>query len=246
MNKLMRSLTLTVAGAIVTLAGSGPLHAQGGGTGAFKWYVGGHGGLMSFRTNVQGRQFLPTAGGQLLITAKRTGLLLSVDQAFGSDEPAAGFYNVVDTSGSVIEGGTIQYTFQGLRKYTAALVAYPVRNRTVQPFVGIGVGLIHSTTHTPGIYADGAAATALGSSGFGTGLGGLEFRIGRLSAFGMWQITTKSGYKELSVVLQRDGEGKPLLTRTDFGEIFRGATHTLVGGLRFSLGSARESGVGSD
>ena len=225
MSMLKRRFTLTAAGVILAIASAAPAHAQGGGTGAFKWYVGGHGGVLSFRTGLQDREFMPAAGGHMLVTAKRTGLLLSVDQSFGSDELAAGSFQVVDTAGAVVQSGTNVFTFQGLRKYSAVLLAYPVRNRTVQPFVGVGVGLIHTTTNSPGFYADG----------------GVEFRVGPVSAFGMWQVTTKSGYKQLTRVLQRDSDGDAILTRTDYGEFMRGATHTFMGGLRFSLGSARET-----
>jgi hypothetical protein len=197
---------------------------------------------MSFRTAVQDREFIPAAGGHLLITAKRTGLLLSVDQAFGDDEATSAFFREVDTAGNVFSGQS-SFTFQGIRKYSAVLLAYPIRNRTVQPFVGLGVGLIHLTTTSPGVWADGSAESTLGSSGFGTAVGGLEFRVGPVSAFGMWQITTKSGYKQIKGTAVRDGEGE--VTRTDYGEFLRGATHTIVGGLRFSLGSARETYSGS-
>jgi hypothetical protein len=241
MNMRMRSRTFTAVGVLFGLAlGAVPAHAQGGGTGAFRWYVGGQGGVLSFRTNLQDRQFIPAVGGHVLITAKRTGLLLSVDQAFGSDELTSATFQVVDTTGSVIQAGTTGFTFQGLRKYSAILLAYPVRNRTVQPFVGLGVGILHTTTNSAGYYADGSVESTLGSSGFGSAVGGLEFRVGAVSAFGMWQVTTKSGFKQVTAVIQRGANGKALRTRYDYGEFMRGATHTLVGGLRFSLGSARE------
>jgi len=238
MNMLMRSLTLTVAGALVVAASAVPaLAQQGGGTGTFKWYVGGHGGVMSFRTPVQDRKFIPAAGGHLLITAKRTGLLLSVDQAFGDDETTVASFQETDSLNN-ITSGTTTYTFQGIRKYSAILLAYPVRNRTVQPFVGLGVGILHTTTTSAGVWADGEPGSTLGSSGFGTAVGGLEFRVGPMSAFGMWQITTKSGYKQFDRKGQ-SSEGE--ITRSDYGEFMRGATHTIVGGLRFSLGGARET-----
>lgn len=243
MNKRTRSLTLTVAAAILTVASTAPLHAQGGGggTGAFKWYVGAHGGLQSFRTNIQDRQFIPAAGAHMLITAKRTGVLLSVDQSFGGTELAVSNYRFIDSLGQVIEQGTIQNTFKGFRKYTAALLAFPVRNRSVQPFIGVGAGVMHTVSHFAGGYwADGAVENELGSTGFGTGIGGIEFRVGKLSAFGMWQVTTKSGYKEIGRVVRVNTEGEPVVWRYDYGEIMRGANHTFVGGLRFSLGSSRE------
>jgi hypothetical protein len=49
-------------------------------------------------------------------------------------------------------------------------------------------------------------------------MGGLQFRVGRLAAFGQYQINTAPSPDNL----------------------LRGPLHLLSGGLRFSLGSARE------
>ena len=53
-------------------------------------------------------------------------------------------------------------------------------------------------------------------------------------------MTTKQGFKRLDTVLQTDANGKVLFNETDYGEWTQGAFHTITGGLRFSLGSARE------
>jgi hypothetical protein len=237
MRMVIRSIP---AAALAFCLGATHLAAQQPGSSNFQWYVGGHGGVMSIRTPLQDRTYLPTAGGSILITAKRTGLLLSVDQAFGSDETTATAYEIRDTSGGVIANGAVGWTFQGVRKYSAILVAYPIQNRNVAPFVGLGVGLMHTTGNSAGRFADGRDASHLSSSGFGTAIAGLEFRAGPFSAFGEYQITTKLGFKSLTTVLQQDESGKPVLVEDDFGEWLTGATHTLIGGLRLSLGSARE------
>jgi hypothetical protein len=163
-----------------------------------------------------------------------------VEQAFGSDEITMTAYQVRDTTGAVIASGPVGWTFQGLRKYSAVLVAYPIQNRNVAPFVGVGGGLMHTTGNSAGRFADGRDASHLSSSGFGTAIAGLEFRAGPFSAFGEYQITTKLGFRSLSTVIQEDKSGKPVLTEEDFGEWLTGATHTLIGGLRLSLGGARE------
>jgi len=234
MSILKRTVTFIVLAATL---GAAPASAQG--TSAFQWYVGGHGGVMSFRTPTQGRTYLPMAGGQILITARRTGLLLSVDQAFGSGETTSSQFVVSDTSG-VLSSGTLSWTFEGIRKYSAILLAYPVRNRNIQPFIGVGGGILHTTANSPGPLADGSVESDLSSTGFGTAVAGLEFRAGPFSAFGQYQITTKHGFKQTDAVLQTGASGEPIMVRSDFGEWMTGANHSVSGGLRIGLGSAKD------
>ena len=88
----MRMVTLSIPVAALALClGAGPAPAQQPGNGTFQWYVGGHGGIMNFRT-ATGRvtPAVPMGGAHLLITARRTGLLLSVEQGFGLER--AGSY----------------------------------------------------------------------------------------------------------------------------------------------------------
>jgi len=233
MRILKQSLALVALGSLFVVA---PSAAQKAGTSPFKWYVGGQGGVTSFRTNAGGRDLMPVAGGHLLITAKRTGLLLSVDQGFGSDVPTQTLYEIRDAGDTTIQAGVSNWTFQGIRRYSAILMAYPVRNANIQPFVGLGVGIAHTTGNSAGPFTDGNIESNLSSTGFGTAVAGLEFRVGPLSAFGQYQITTKQGFKQVSNDLQGG------FRRIDYGEWTMGAFHTITGGLRLSLGSARESG----
>ena len=181
MRILKQSLALVALGSLLVVA---PSVAQQAGTSPFKWYVGGHGGVTSFRTNAGGREFMPVGGGHILITARRTGLLLSVDQGFGSDEPTQTLFEIRDSTNSTINSGVANWTFQGIRRYSAVLMAYPVRNQNVQPFVGIGGGIAHTTGNSAGPFADGSVESELSSTAFGTAVAGLEFRVGPLSAFG--------------------------------------------------------------
>jgi hypothetical protein len=236
--------SLIVVGLGSLLAASSLQAQVGGGTGTFKWYVGGHGGITSFRSPITGREFVPAAGGHILVTAKRTGLLLSVDQGFGPTQQAITGYEIRDSVDNVIESGVVPYTYQGIRRYSAMLLAYPIRLPNIQPYIGLGVGIAHTTRNSPGPFADGNVESALSSSGFLAATGGLEFRVGPFSAFGQYQVTTKMGFQDQTNVLRRSDTGKILLKRIDFGEWTVGAHHTLSGGLRFSLGNARERASG--
>ncbi len=230
----MRMLTrsIPVAGLALCL-GAGPLLAQGSGNSDFRWYVGGHGGVTFFSTPTQGGSEMPVAGGHLLIVAKRTGLLLSVEHGFGSDETSSYDFVVTDSAqgNAVINGGTVGTTFSGLRKASAVLMAFPIKNDYLNPYLGLGVGILQTTGNDP----DSPTTAALGSSGYGTLIGGLEFHISRFTAFGQYQITTKPQVDEATTSL---GDG---LVMHEFGRLIDDGTHTLTAGLRFDLGGARES-----
>ena len=70
-------------------------------------------------------------------------------------------------------------------------------------------------------------AVDLGSTGFATIVGGLQFKLGRFVAFGQYQLTSAQGDKTTS-------SGAT-------GRLLVGSTHTFSGGLRIGLGSAREA-----
>jgi hypothetical protein len=221
----MRTLIRSIPGAALVLAlGTAPLAAQAPGNGNFQWYVGGQGGVTFFETPTQGRTGIPTFGGHTLIVAKRTGLLLSVDEAVGSDE----------TSSYTDGNGVQSVTFNDIRKYSAMLMAFPIRS-PAQPYLGVGWGIIHVVNPSP---ASSAAfqsdANELGSSGFASFVGGLQFQVGRFMAFGQYQVTTGSSQK---AVTASDG------TVLAVGRLLEGPTHTFSGGLRIGLGSSRESGT---
>lgn len=230
----MRMLTRSIPVAALALClGAGSLLAQESGKGDFRWYVGGHGGVTFFSTPTQGSSEMPVAGGHLLIVAKRTGLLLSLEHGFGSDETSSYDFVVVDSAaaGAVVSGGTVNTTFSGLRKVSAVLMAFPIKNEYLNPYLGLGVGILQTTGNEP----DDRTTSALGSSGFGTLIGGLEFRISRFTAFGQYQITTKPQVDEVASSLGGD------LWLHEFGRLTVDGTHTLTAGLRFDLGGARES-----
>ena len=218
----MRMLTRSIPVAALALAlGAFPAAAQEPGNGNFQWYVGAQGGVMLFDTPVQDREAMPTFGGQTLIVARRTGLLLSVEEGVGDAEQSA----YADAN------GVQAVTFNDIRKYSAVLMAFPIK-AAAQPYLGVGYGIIHTVSPRVGATAFQSDAEELGSSGFGTFLAGITFQVGRLMAFGQYQITTSPGEGFV-----RDAQGNVLAT----GRLLTGPTHTFSGGLRVGLGGARES-----
>ena len=217
----MRMVIRTIPAAVVALClGAASLPAQEPGNGNFQWYVGGQGGVMFFKTPTQDRSAIPTFGGHALIRAKRGGLMLSVEEGVGDNETSA----YTDLS------GTQSVTFNDIRKYSAMLMAFPIR-APAQPYLGLGYGILHVVNPTP---ASSAAfqsdANELGSTGFWSFLGGVQFQVGRLMAFGQYQITTAPSTQ----VVASDS------TVFAVGRLLEGPTHSFTAGVRIGLGSARE------
>ena len=218
MRTLIRSIP---AAALALVLGTAHLAAQRApGNGNFQWYIGGQGGVLFFKTPTQDRSGIPTFGGHALVVAKRTGLMLSVDEAVGSNETAS-----YDDA-----GGTQAVTFNDIRRYSAVLMAFPIR-AAAQPYLGVGYGIIHVVNPTPTSSGFQSDAQQIGSAGFGTFVGGVQFQVGRFMAFGQYQITSAASQ-------QRAFDGANNLTAV--GRLLDGPTHTFTGGLRIGLGSARD------
>lgn len=212
------SVPALLAGAV--LLAQAPLAAQQLREDSFKWYVGAQGGVLVFESQTQDRTGIGTAGVHTLIMAKRAALQLSVEEAFGSNEPSA-------FGDALAPNGTRPVTFDRLRKYSAMLMAFPLRAAKVEPFFGVGFGIMHTVdTQVEGIVTSPDEASEAvreakdrGSSGFGSLLGGLQARLSPLFViFGQYQVTTSPSS----------------------GSLLVGPTHTVAGGFRFAIGGAKE------
>jgi hypothetical protein len=188
-----------------------------------RWYLGGQAGMFIYRTPTQSRGAIPMAGGHALIKAKKGALYLAVEEAFQDDQTSS----YVDYTAG---GGPQNVTFSDVRRYTFGLLVFPVRGH-MQPYFGVGGGIIHVVSPEPLEGGTPAVAQDVGSSGFGAFMGGLQFRVGGVSVFGHYQLQTVPGYRFTT-------EGNTLLGE---GRLISGAVHTVTGGVRFSLGSARET-----
>jgi len=224
----MRMLTRSVAVVAIALGvGATSAAAQQMQTGAFRWYVGANAGVFNFRTTAQTRGSIPMGGAHTLITARRTGLLLSVEQAFGDAEQAS--YD------DFVGGFQRTASFDNVRKYSATLLAMPIQT-AIRPYVGIGLGIMQVVNPQPGAGAgefERNEAATIGSNGFVSATGGAELNAGAFTLFGQYQVTSGSTLQ----VSRIGGESGDV---TAAGRMIQGVTHTISGGLRLSLGSARE------
>ncbi len=214
MGTYTRGLPALVVGAAIMVS---PLAGQENvGTGSFKFYFGAYAGATMFETTAQDDKVDPTIGAQIFVTARRTALRLSVEETFTNDNLAA----YPDPSAP---GGVQQVSFNNIRKYSLMLIGIPLQG-AIQPYLGLGVGWMHTVnTYVLGSPSDPVAAREeavdRGSVGFGSAMAGLQIRMKGVAVFGTWQITSAP----------------------DEGSLFVGPTHSFTGGVRLSLGPARET-----
>jgi len=95
------------------------------------WFWGAKAGLMNFSTGNNHTTTAPLVGAEWLITRNRAGLYLSAEQAF------------FNATGYVTDGNGQQYNvaLKDSRRYTAALLAFPVNWGTLRPYGGLGLSL---------------------------------------------------------------------------------------------------------
>ncbi|MGH7561602.1 MAG: hypothetical protein ACRENB_11365 [Gemmatimonadales bacterium] len=204
----------------------------------FKWFIGAQGGAMFFGTQLQTQSGIPTGGVHLGVVARRAGLLLSVEEGFGKNEPTA--FRAVFVDGSVLQS-TVD--FDRLRRYTFTLTGYPVRG-AAQPYFGIGFGILQVINpELTGTFVDEAEAAVaqflaqeVSTTGFLHFTAGVQVRAGGVALFGQYQIGTSPNQSNV------------LDQRTDFpvlvNNLTRGTSHSLMGGVRVSLGRAKQEITG--
>jgi len=198
--------------------GGGPSYEQRAGDWQHKWYWGGQGGLFIFKTNFNSYSFEPMFGGHWLITGRRTALYTAYEESFFISPRHTTF---VEPNGTV-EPGNI--SFNNLRRLMVGVLAFPAQTR-VEPFGGGGFALMEAlnvqascTNCTPSDLALlQQEADAAATKAFVWLMGGIDIKQGRLALYGHYVLTSSSA----SFLIQ-------------------GSTHTFQGGIRYSLGSAKE------
>lgn len=218
MSVLTRSMTL---GVLALGLGAAAVSAQDKprSNASFRWYLGAQGGVYNFQTTSQTRGWLPSVGGNLMVVARKTGLLLQVDEVIGSDE--TGVY-----PDSLAPGGQRTASFNDIRRYSAHLFVMPFR-WNVEPYFGVGGGIAHAVNVQP----LGTAGLAPGeldavfdeaadrsSFAFVSFLAGVQLRAGPVVVFGQYEANSAP----------------------DRGNVFTGASHNMKAGVRFNLGRSRE------
>lgn len=217
MRRFGRILTLT---ALVLVASATMAPAQQRVTersDSWQWYVGPQAGVTLFETPTQGRGGIPVVGGHLLVMARTGGLMLSYEEALGSDETSA----MPTTSGSAVP-----VTFNNIRRYSGILTVFPWSGG-IQPYLGAGLGIQHVVNPTVvGVFdsPEGAASAqsevvTRSGAGFLTGLVGLQLRPTNSAVlYASYNIVSSAG-----------------------GRLVLGPTHTFSAGVRIGLGRWKQA-----
>jgi len=191
----------------------------------YQWYWGAQGGAFVYKTNVQPYYYDPIVGGHWLITARRTALYVAYEQAlFLTDANAV----MVDpgSSSSSVGPGFRDVTFHDMRRLMFGVLAFPAQ-KVIEPFAGGGFALMQVLNPT----VDCSSCTTLGeaveaadrahdasSKAFFWLMGGLQINYStKLNVFAHY-----------------------LLTSSAQGFLIESNTHTIQGGVRYSLGTSKE------
>jgi len=198
---------------------AGPTYEQRSSDWEHKWYWGGQGGLFVFKTNNESYAFEPTFGGHWLVTGNRTALYLAYEQSFFLSARHA---TMVEPDGTVEPGNV---SFKDMRRILVGVLAFPAQKR-VEPFGGAGFAMMQLLN--PEVTCSSCQglsqlsqmqdeANAAASKAFFWWMGGVDIKQGRLALYGHYILTSSA---------------------RDF--LIQGTSHTFQGGIRYSMGSAKE------
>jgi hypothetical protein len=178
------------------------------------WFWGAKAGLMNFSTGVETKT-APLVGAEWLITRNRAGLYLSAEQAFFT---ATGYVN----DGN---GGPAYVNLKDSRRYSAALLAFPVNWGTLRPYAGVGLSLnlIQHATLASGQPIDADQEDVINSE--------IHEQRDRVAFDIMGGVQAQ--YRRFSVF----GQATYMPARANF--FFSGrSTYILEAGLRYNVGSS--------
>lgn len=177
-----------------------------------RWFWGANAGMLGYNLPTAGTVFVPQAGGEWLITARRTALYFGVAQTFTAEQDSFVLTGVQDRQ---------QVAFDRYRRIQIGIVAV-IGDGALQWYAGGGFAIhtlvgARNTGTTQSTAIDRAISDA-SSVGVAMVVGGMQLRFGRrMALFGHFQGTPGT---------------------QDF--LLSGATSSLEGGIRVNLLPARE------
>jgi Outer membrane protein beta-barrel domain len=191
----------------------------------YQWYWGAQGGAFVYKTNVQPLYYDPVIGGHWLITARRTALYVAYEQSFFLTDAQAVIFDP-NSSASSVGPGFRDVTFSDVRRILFGVLAFPAQ-KVIEPFAGGGFAmmqvlnpLVDCSTCSSNAEFDEAQDRALDASSkaFFWIMGGLQINYStKLNVFAHYMLTSSAS-----------------------GYLIEGNTHTVQGGIRYSLGTSKE------
>ena len=191
----------------------------------YQWYWGAQGGAFVSKTNTQPLVYDPIVGGHWLITARRTALYVAYEQAFFLSDAQAVIFDNNSSGCSLGSAPCRDVAFHDMRRLMFGVLAFPAQ-KVIEPFAGGGFALMQvlnpivdctgcdlsQTVQANDIVHDAS------SRAFFWLMGGLQINYSsKLNVFAHY-----------------------LLTSSAPNFLIDGNTHTLQGGVRLSLGTAKE------
>ena len=191
----------------------------------YQWYWGAQGGAFLYKTNVQPLYYEPMVGGHWLITARRTALYVAYEQAMFLTDANAVIFDP-GSSNSSVGPGFRDVSFHDMRRLMFGVLAFPAQ-KVIEPFAGGGFALMQvlnpvvdcssCTTLGEAVEAGDRAADAASKAFFWL-MGGLQINYStKLNVFAHYILTSSAP-----------------------GFLIESNTHTLQGGIRYSMGSSKE------
>jgi outer membrane protein with beta-barrel domain len=190
----------------------------------YQWYWGAQGGAFVYKTNVQPLYYDPVVGGHWLVTAKRTALYLAYEQAIFLTDANAVMFDPASSNSSVGPGFR-DVTFHDMRRLMFGVLAFPAQ-KVIEPFAGGGFALMQvlnpvadcqGCTLSEFVEADDRAHDAASRAFFWV-MGGLQINYStKLNVFAHYILTSSAA-----------------------GFLIESNTHTLQGGIRYSMGTSKE------
>lgn len=191
----------------------------------YQWYWGAQGGAFIYKTNVQPLYYDPIVGGHWLITARRTALYVGYEQALFLTDANAVMLDP-NSSASSVGPGFRDVTFHDMRRLMFGVLAFPAQ-KVIEPFAGGGFALMQvlnptvdcssCSTLSEAVEASDRAHDAASKAFFWV-MGGLQINYStKLNVFAHYLITSSAA-----------------------GFLIESNTHTLQGGIRYSLGTSKE------
>ncbi len=192
----------------------------------YQWYWGAQGGAFISKTNTQPYVYDPIIGGHWLITARRTALYVAYEQALFLSDAQAVIFDPSSSGCSLGTGPCRDVSFHDMRRIMFGVLAFPAQ-KVIEPFGGGGFAIMQVLN--PAIDCSGGCT----SSQFAEA----SDRVNELSSRAFFWLM---GGLQINYSSKLNVFAHYLLTSGASNFLLQSNTHTLQGGIRYSMGSAKE------
>ncbi|HEX9611624.1 MAG TPA: hypothetical protein VF978_07025, partial [Gemmatimonadales bacterium] len=166
----------------------------------------------------------PIFGGHWLITSRRTALYVGIEQSFFLSDAHAVIFDP-NSSSSAVGPAFRDVTFSEVRRVMFGLVTHPAQRR-MEPFVGGGFAMVQILS--PFVDCQGCNLSQAAEA---------EDRVAEAASKAFFWV---KGGLQINYSSKLNVFANYLITSSSRGFLLDGNTHTLQGGIRYSLGTSKE------